>query len=267
MNYDLIIKTTHRVAVYATAALVYWVFAFLTITVFDLKIFREHVTQMFFLSLLGIFAVLGGAIILNVMSNLSKISSAVSPQAPAESKPPTARRWKLLALVATFPLIMTGLFVGDKLSAERKKELLIGSAERLISENQPALASLAAYSFSPDYVKDAERVLGVINKIDKNFPEVMVIFPDSIDGKKLFLGFGGRRYNYEEREKIEKPDFIYATGKEERDYLERVFAGSETNYLFHANKGNYELYFPTAIGGRKVVLYFSDFQRYGKLGS
>jgi len=72
MNHDQLIKGTNRVAIYSTAALFYWVFVFLIITAFDLKIFREHITEIFYLSLLGIFAILGGALILNVMSNLSK---------------------------------------------------------------------------------------------------------------------------------------------------------------------------------------------------
>ncbi len=44
MNHDRLISTTNKVAVYATFALFYWVFIFLVITVFDLKIFRENMT-------------------------------------------------------------------------------------------------------------------------------------------------------------------------------------------------------------------------------
>jgi hypothetical protein len=95
----------------------------------------------------------------------------------------------------------------------------------------------------------------------------MVIFPDMIDGKKLFLGFGGHRYIYDDKQKFEKITYIYATSGEEREYLEKVFSAGEMNYRFKADKGNYQLYFPTSISGKKVVLYFSDFQRYGKFGS
>ena len=266
MNHDLIIKSTNRVAIYATAALVYWIFVFLTITVFDLKIFREKMTEMFLFSLLGIFAILGGAIILNVMSNLSKISAAVSSVHQPESTSKCKTKWRLVFVLVSFPFIAACLFAGHELSAQRKKSLLIGSAERLISENQPALASLAEYKFSPEFVKSAEHTLNIVNKIDKNFPEVMVIAPDTIDGKALFLGFGGRRY-HDEKEKIEKSAYIYSTTREERDYLSKGFAGTEVNYKFNAEKGNYQLYFPTTVDGKKMVLYFSDFQRYGKFGS
>ena len=267
MNNDLLIKTTNRVAMYATVALIYWVFTFLTITVFDLKIFRERMTEMFFLSLLGIFAILGGAIILNVMSNLSKISAAVSPineAIPVQSQISKVRR---ILLILCFPLIVAVLFLGNNLSAERKKTLLIRAAENLVAENQSSLTSLADYKFTPNYVKNTESTLNVLNKIDRSFPELMVIFPDSIEGKSLYLGFRGRHYSDDGKNEIEKSTYIYSTSREEREYLEKVFTTGQTELRFHAEKGNYQLYFPTIIAGKKLVLYFSDFQRYGKFGS
>lgn len=265
MNHDLLIKTTNRVAVYATVALIYWVFTFLTITVFDLKIFRERMTEIFFLSLLGIFAILGGAIILNVMSNLSKISTAVSSTQSSTPVKSQSIKLRLVLLILSFPIIVALLFTGNNLSAERKKNLLIRAAESFVSENQVALTALADYKFSADYVKNAERTLDVLNKIERSFPEVMVIFPDFIDRKGLYLGFGGR--GYIDKEKFEKSTYIYSTSRDEREYLEKIFARGQADFRFHADKGNYQLYFPATIAGKKIVLYFSDFQRYGKYGS
>jgi hypothetical protein len=161
MNHDLIIKVTNRIAVYAMAALIYWVFVFLVITIFDLKIFRERMTEMFLLSLLGIFAVMTGSIILNVMSNLSKISTALSVAQVSESQSPQRIRLWLILGFLSFPIIASALFVGNELSAQRKKSLLISSTEKLVSENQAALTSVAEYEFSSDYVKITERTLGI----------------------------------------------------------------------------------------------------------
>lgn len=180
MNHDFLIKTTNRVALYATGALFYWVFAFLTITVFDLKIFRERMTEMFFLSLLGIFAILAGAIVLNVMSNLSKISAAAAPAPAASTQDKKKMSRGLIIVMVSFPLIVAALFGGSHLSAERKERLLVASAERLIAENQTSLAALANYRFSEEYVVQTEAALGVLNKIDRSFPELMVIVPDSM---------------------------------------------------------------------------------------
>ena len=267
MNHDLIIRTTNRIAIYATAALIYWIFVFLVITVFDLKIFRERMTEMFFFSLFGIFAVMAGAIILNVMSNLSKISAAMSATQHRETQSPRRIRLGLVLTLLSFPMIAAALFAGNELSAQRKKNLLISSAEKLLAENKNAFTSLADYKFSSDYVANTERTLNILNKIDKNFPEVMVIVPDVIDGKKLFLGFDGRQRSYDGKKDIEKTAYIYSTSSDERQYLEKVFATGEMTYRFHADKGYYQLYFPTSFNGKNIVLYFSDFQRYGKFGS
>jgi hypothetical protein len=266
MNHDFLIKTTNRIAVYATLALLYWVFTFLIITVFDLKIFRERMTEMFFLSLLGIFAILGGAIVLNVMSNLSKISAAVSEKHGAAAGATKLTRFRLAVFALLFPLIAAGLFAGNKLSDQRKQNLLISSAQRLVSENQAALTTLSDYKFSSNYIKKAEKILDVIKKIDKNLPEVTVIVPDSIDGKKLFLSFGGGHY-YDKKEVLEMSSFIFSASQEEREYLEKIFSGNDASYKFHADSGSYQLYFPVTISGRKVVLYFSENQRYGGYGS
>jgi len=266
MNYDRIIKITNKVALYAVVALFYWVFAFLIITAFDLKVFREHITEIFYLSVLCIFAILCGAIVLNVMSNLSKISSAISEgresRAPMKKLPGIT----MIAIGLSFLLVCGVLFAGNWLSAEKKKNMLISSAQSLVSENRTQLAALANYRFSKEYVKKAANTLTVIKKIDKYFPEVVLIVPDVVENKKVFLGFGGHEYLEKDKE-IEKHMFIYSASLEERLYLEKVFTGQEKKYKFSYRKGNYELYFPAQIDGKSVVLYFSDYQRYGKFGS
>lgn len=266
MNHDQIIKGTNKVALYATIALFYWVFIFLIITAFDLKIFKEHMTEIFYLSLLGIFAILGGAIVLNVMSNLSKISTLMSEERN-HTIPSTKPSMPVIIWIAlSFPMICALLFAGNHLSAEKKKNMLISSAQILISENQRELEALADYHFSAEYVKKAEKTLGVIKKIDKKFPEVVLVQMDSIDNKKVYLGFGGHIYQ-DEKKPIAKAMFIYSASKDERAYLERVFSGKEDKYIFSSRKGNYELYFPASINGKRIVLYFSDYQRYRKFGS
>ena len=274
MNHDQLIKGTNRVAIYSTAALFYWVFVFLIISAFDLKIFREHITEIFYLSLLGIFAILAGALILNVMSNLSKISTVMSVARGDANTVQKPSRFAIIAIALSFPIICGVLFAGNSFSAEKKKHLLVTAAQSLIAENKDELNAIANYQFSIEYVKKAEQTLGVIKKIDKNFPEVMLIVPDQIDKKKVFLGFGGKIDTDDElivdkqkQKRIDKAQFIYSASREERGYLEKVFAGDEKSYKFSYEKGNYQLYFPASINGKKIVLYFSDYQRYGKFGS
>lgn len=270
MPYESLIRNSNRVARWATVALIYWVFVFLVITVFDLKIFREHMTETFFMSVLGIFALLGGALVLNVMSNLSRISDVLAARAAAtapEAAAPQARsrRWWWVALLS-FPVIALALFGGNHLSERHKRDLLIRAASKLVAENQAYMTVLSNYQFSTEHMVKASNALDVMAKIDKSFPEVMQVVPETIDGKKVWLGI--TRWNkLENGREIDKARYIVSGTQAEREYLESVFSGGTTAYRFHAEKGNYELYFPVAVAGKTVVLYLSDHQRYGKIGS
>jgi hypothetical protein len=64
-----------------------------------------------------------------------------------------------------------------------------------------------------------------------------------------------------------KKNFIYETTKPERDYLNKVFKNDFNEIRFEAENGDYELYYPYFNNNKKIVLYFSDYQRYGKIGS
>ncbi len=42
---------------------------------------------------------------------------------------------------------------------------------------------LADYKFSLEYARKSAGVLKVVQQIDKNFPKVMLVVPESIDGR------------------------------------------------------------------------------------
>jgi len=261
MNHDFLIKTTNKVAFLAVIALVYWIFIFIVITVFDLKIFRAHITETFFMSVLGIFALLGGALVLNVMSNLSKISASVGSQPePVEAKPIK------IGWLVSFPVIFALLFGGNYLTASHKEGLLVNSAKSVVAQNPDYQKQFAQYSFDENYIKSTANALQVVKKIDKHFPEVLVIQRDSIDQKSVFLRFGDY-YSEEHPTRLSKQEYIFSTGKDERTYLNEVFDGKTNRHLFNNTKGRYELFYPIIMGKQRYVMYFSDFQRYGKIGS
>ena len=75
MNAKKLVKATNIIGMVAVTLLVYWVFALILIQVFGLKVFREHITEIFLMSILGIFAVMGGTLMLNIMLNLTRIAA------------------------------------------------------------------------------------------------------------------------------------------------------------------------------------------------
>lgn len=74
MNAKKLVKATNIVGMVAVVLLVYWVFVLILSNVFGLKVFREYITEIFLMSILGIFAVMAGALILNIMLNLTRIA-------------------------------------------------------------------------------------------------------------------------------------------------------------------------------------------------
>ena len=54
MNAKKLVKATNIIGMVAVTLLVYWVFALILIQVFGLKVFREHITEIFLMSILGI---------------------------------------------------------------------------------------------------------------------------------------------------------------------------------------------------------------------
>lgn len=269
MQYDSIIKWTNRVAYYAIIALLYWIVAFIVIQVFGLKIMREHLTELFFISVLGILGLLAAALMLSIMSNLSKISAAVALnkgaiESPVQLSQGARRKWWLMAI--SLPVVIGLLFAGDYASAQKKKSMLIQTAQGLIQDNQAQLNVLSQYQFNREYIQKAHQSIEIIKRTDKNFPEVALLQPDMIDDKTVTLGFGNSDWTTKDAEPT-KTQFIFSADKKERAYLQSVFSGQTTEPYFENANGNYQLMYPVVSGQKIMVLVFSDYQRYGKMGS
>jgi len=74
MNNKKLIKLSNIIGIISIILLIYWVFIFIAITVFDLKVFRENMTETFYLSVFGILALMFGALMINIMLNLTRIA-------------------------------------------------------------------------------------------------------------------------------------------------------------------------------------------------
>jgi hypothetical protein len=97
-----------------------------------------------------------------------------------------------------------------------------------------------------------------------------VITKDTFDGRPVFLGFSNYSTSLNDAGEIIPPkmrDYLVPTTLQERQYLDRVFSAATAEPLFSAADGNYKLYYPFSKDGKVVVLLFSDYQRYGKMGS
>lgn len=265
MNPKTLVRLSNIVGTISIILLIYWVFVFISIQVFGLKVFRENMTETFLLSVLGILALMFGALIINIMFNLTRIAQKHNQDEIAGTRSSSKKIG--IVFILSFPLVFGLLYAGDYLTSEKKERILIQSAESIIQDNTIKANKLANYSFDKKWIKETSEILDLFSKTDKNFPSVSVIVKDEIDHSPILLGFN---YYYDEANdtiELSKRNFIYETTKEEREYLNKVFDKNSKEIRFSAHNGNYELYYPYFNGNKKMVLYFSDYQRYGKLGS
>jgi hypothetical protein len=265
MNLKTLVKLSNVVALVSILLLIYWIFVFVSVEVFGFKVFRENISQTFAMSILGIFALMAGSLMINVMFNLTRIAQKHNQDETIETKAVfKSLNWIFLL---SFPILFGLLIGGDYITSKKKESMLIESAKSIVENHTQKADGLLNYQFNEVWITETDNTLNLMSKTDENFPYMSVIVKDSIDESNIFLGF--RDYNKPTDETIQpqKKAFIFQTTKPERDYLNRVFDEDYNEIRFSSSDGKYELYYPYYKDGKKIVLYFSDNQTYGKIGS
>ncbi len=285
MNAKKLVKATNIIGMVAVTLLVYWVFALILIQVFGLKVFREHITEIFLMSILGILAVMGGTLMLNIMLNLTRLAER------GQEEEVRGGRKTVYLLLAVFPILAALLFGGNYLTIRQKRDILTQSSERIVKDNPAQIDALTDYRFDLAYIKKSSEILDLMAKDDLSFRSAMIIVQDKIDNKPVYLAFsadsrlnvGGEAVpaasqNVEgndnfvmdrngEKVMIKKMDYVYSPNLKEREYLQKVFAGQTQEMRYEAEDGHYSLCHPYRKNGKTIVLCFSDYQEYGKIGS
>lgn len=265
MNNKSLVKLSNIIGVISIILLVYWVFVFISITVFGLKVFKKNITETFYLSVIGILALMLGSLIVNIMFNLTRIAEKHNQDTLNASKQPNKKLGVIfiLSLLLVFGLLLGGNY----LTSKKKEKMLIASAKSIIENNKKKSDKLLNYSFNESWIIETNNILDIYSKTDKHFPSVSVIVADSIAKAKTFLGFRNYYGKLNDTTKPVKKDFIRPTTKVEREYLNSVFYKNSDKIRFSSRNGKYELFYPYQKEKKKIILYFSDYQRYGKIGS
>lgn len=285
MNAKKLVKATNIIGMVAVTLLVYWVFALILIQVFGLKVFREHITEIFLMSILGILAVMGGTLMLNIMLNLTRIAER------GQEEEVRGGRKTVYLLLAVFPILAALLFGGNYLTIRQKRDILTQSSERIVKDNPAQIDALTDYRFDLAYIKKSSEILDLMAKDDLSFKSAMIIVQDKIDNKPVYLAFsadsrlnvggeavpaanqnveGGDNFVMDrngEKVMVKKMDYVYSPNLKEREYLQKVFAGQTQEMRYEAEDGHYSLCHPYRKNGKTIVLCFSDYQEYGKIGS
>ena len=294
MNPKQLVKLTNTVGIVSFVLLIYWIFVFILVQVFNLKIFRQHLSEIFALSITGIIALMAGALMLNIMLNLTRIAER------GQEEEVRGGRKTVYLLLAVFPILAALLFGGNYLTIRQKRDILTQSSERIVKDNPAQLDALADYRFDLAYIKKSSEILDLMAKDDSSFNAAMVIVPDKIGNKPVYLAFSAdsrlnvgdeavptasqneavpaANQNVEgndnfvmdrngEKVMVKKMGYVYSPDLKEREYLQKVFAGQTQEMRYEAEDGHYSLCHPYRKNGKTIVLCFSDYQEYGKIGS
>lgn len=170
--------------------------------------------------------------------------------------------WILFLL--SFPLIFLLLWGGDLISSKARKQELIDAAKSVVEYNEANTDKMLNYSFDRAWIAETSESLRMYALTDKLLPEASVIVPDSVDGSQMFLWFRERSGRLlEDTVQPLKKNYILETTKYEREYLEKVFHENLDEIRFTASDGNYQLFYPYEKDGKKTVIYFSTYEKYG----
>jgi len=266
MNNKKLVKLSNIIGIVSIILLIYWVFIFIAVTVFELKVFRENMTETFYLSVFGILALMFGALMINIMFNLTRIAEKHNTDDIYQTK--KSSRNLVIVFIMSFPILFAFLYGGDFLTTQKKEKMLISSAQSVINSDDKRSEKLVNYSFYKEWISETADILNFYSSIDTHFPYVSVIVADTLDNTDVFLVFN----TYSKISKNDtilpyKINYIRNTTQVERDYLNRIFFENKDDIHFSAHKGKYELFYPYSKDGKKIVLFFSEYQRYGKIGS
>lgn len=264
MNPKTLVKLSNIIGIISIILLMYWIFAFIAIEVCGFKVFQRHITETFYMSIFAILALMFGALIVNIMFNLTRI--AEKQNADEKHKPRNLKRLGWF-FGLSFPLLFLLLAGGNLLSANKRKDMLINSAESIIISNEQKTDSILNYAFDRQWVIRTSETLNLWAKTDKYFPHISVIVKEKIDNTDVYLSFERYTGLASDNDTIQpsKMDYVRETTKKERDYMQKVFDGKTEKEYFVADGGNYELFYPYVVNGKTVIFYFSDYQKYGKI--
>ncbi|HNZ26060.1 MAG TPA: hypothetical protein PLG34_01015 [Spirochaetota bacterium] len=267
MNKEKIVKICNIIALISIILLIYWVFIFINITVFGFKVFKENITQSFYLSILGILSLLIGTLIINIMLNLTRIADYISNKNNEIKK--TINKKFIGIFIVTFPIIFSLLFLGDIMTANKKKQFIINAGNNIRANYKDEISQLMNYEFDKKYISAATEILGYLSKSDESIKRIQLIINDNYNDDSVYLIFGNNYFTNDDKNinDINKVDYIFKCSSDEKKYLREIFNDKKVNIRFSKYDGKYELYYPIEYNNKIIILYFTDYQEYGKFGS
>jgi len=263
MDSKRMVKLSNTIGFISVLALIYWVIIFITLQVFGLRVFKENTTSTFYFSILGILALMFGALMINIMFNLSRIAERDKNEDISVKK----GKKGIIVFLASIPLIICSLFLGNIISAKKMENDLKKSADEIIKTYSSEIKLISEYYFTKEWINNAGNMMRMMERIDQNFDNVYLILLDEINGNKMYLTFSSAGARMDDNAIIDKVNYINKSTLKEREYLEKVLNGSYNEKYFVSEDRYYKLFVPWEENSKKIILMFTNRRSYGTLSS
>ena len=255
LNPKTIVKLSNSIGLFSILLLIFLVFGFIVSVIFNLQ-FISFRKDYFGISILAVLSLMAGALILNIMFNLSRIASRGEPV--AEDNPQKVKRLKWI-LLSGFPVVAIALVAGDNYSKEISSKKSLEFAKHL----QAQLAEeekFGAYEFSKNWIDKSEKNLSFINQLNGRPGNFALIWQDTLNNKKHFFSISEYYENEEDSSAFEKETFMLHPDNEEAERIEKILNGELKTIQQERNGRNFESLIPFKQNKKTFILQYIEYQ-------
>ncbi len=238
---------------------------FIVTTTFDLNVFTNRASD-FILSFIGFSSVVVlCSAILNISLNISLIADSKSQDLKHSDTHFITRKFIIYSL-GLLALIIAFLFLGDFLTRQNEKNKLVSEANDIITRYKTSLDRISEALSDTVKIRTVPDELKFLSNQKQEFPSISIITCDKFNNQLTFLEITENDSQVDFKKPFYKNSF-YRCKTEDCEYLNNFFAGAKKENFFWTEKNDYKLYFPFDFKGKKFILLFTKYVRYGKIGS
>jgi hypothetical protein len=218
-----------------------------------------------------------------LMLNLSVIKEIVENYMSDNTITKKENKWRFIYLVLTpvlvIAVLISVLFLNIYISEKKCEKQLLLSSYDIIKIYTNQLVDVSNYSFTKEWIDEAESISSLFERVDQNIASVSIIVKDVLNNSSnIYLSFqkGGSKYlsdhddfltwwRYRQEYASEdyvpiKNNYIYSSSIKERKYLDKVFIDDNKKH-FIAKDGELrklKLFMPFENNGKTIAILFSS---------
>ncbi|MBN2102725.1 hypothetical protein JW835_01650 [bacterium] len=256
---------TLSVVTFMTFFIIIWFIIFLISTVFKLNVFAEKTTEFYYLTILAALAIIASCAILSTTINISMIADSKIKEMKLDRTLGFGKKYWIGAMTSLIVLIAF-LFTGDFISRSHSKRKLINESSDIVQRYHKSIDELPALLADTSKIGKIPSLLKFLSNQKKEFPTVILITSSEFDGQLAYLKIN-KSMTQSELKQPYYNDSFYECDKKDCEYLESVFTKGNNSIYCISEGADYRLYYPYVHDQEKLILLFTRYSRYGKIGS